>query len=47
MIPLVEVVRTEWTEPSAMDAMMDLLEKSGKTPVRVEKDLPGLIGNRL
>lgn len=47
MIPLVEVIRTEWTDEGAINAMMDLLLDAGKTPVRVEKDVPGFIGNRL
>ena len=47
MIPLVEVVSTEWTNDSAADMMMALLEEAGKTPVRVKKDVPGFIGNRL
>lgn len=47
MIPLVEVIRTEWTSQSAIDATMELLTAIGKTPVRVEKDVPGFIGNRL
>lgn len=47
MIPLVEVIRTEWTAPAAMEAMVALLAKAGKTPVRVDKDVPGFIGNRL
>lgn len=47
MIPLVEVIRTEWTEPAALDAMTAALAAAGKTPVRVEKDVPGFIGNRL
>lgn len=47
MIPLVEVIRTEWTDAAAMDAMVALLADAGKTPVRVEKDVPGFIGNRL
>jgi len=47
MIPLVEVIRTEWTQDAAMDQMMALLGAAGKTPVRVEKDVPGFIGNRL
>ncbi len=46
-IPLVEVIRTEWTDDSAMDAVMGVLSLSGKKPVRVEKDVPGFIGNRL
>ncbi|MFW2543732.1 3-hydroxyacyl-CoA dehydrogenase family protein [Primorskyibacter sp. 2E107] len=47
LIPLVEVIRTEWTDDAAMDAMMTLLTGAGKTPVRVEKDVPGFIGNRM
>ncbi|MEP3275556.1 MAG: 3-hydroxyacyl-CoA dehydrogenase family protein [Stappiaceae bacterium] len=47
MIPLVEVIRTEWTADAAMVDMVDLLGSVGKTPVRVEKDVAGFIGNRL
>ena len=47
MIPLVEVVKTEWTDPEAARATYDLLERAGKKPVMVEKDVPGFIGNRL
>lgn len=47
MIPLVEVIRTQWTDDSVMDRVMALLGSVGKQPVRVEKDVPGFIGNRL
>lgn len=47
MIPLVEVVSTEWTDDKVADDMMALLDDAGKTPVRVKKDVPGFIGNRL
>lgn len=47
MIPLVEVIRTGWTAEPAMATMMALLAGAGKTPVRVDKDVPGFIGNRL
>lgn len=47
MIPLVEVVKTEWTDPALAQRMHDLLAEVGKTPVIVEKDVPGFIGNRL
>ena len=47
MIPLVEVVKTEWTDPALAQTMVDLLADAGKTPVMVEKDVPGFIGNRL
>ena len=47
VIPLVEVVRTADTSDAAVEATMDLLADAGKTPVRVQKDVPGFIGNRL
>lgn len=47
MIPLVEVVKTEWTDPALAQTMFDLLADAGKTPAMVEKDVPGFIGNRL
>lgn len=47
LIPLVEVIRTADTSETAMSGMMALLADAGKTPVRVEKDVPGFIGNRL
>lgn len=47
MIPLVEVIRTQWTDEHTVIATMDILQAAGKTPVRVEKDVPGFIGNRL
>ncbi|MEM8732312.1 MAG: 3-hydroxyacyl-CoA dehydrogenase NAD-binding domain-containing protein [Pseudomonadota bacterium] len=47
MIPLVEVIKTEWTAPEVAMRVFDLLTDAGKTPVMVEKDVPGFIGNRL
>jgi len=47
MIPLVEIVRTEWTGTDVANRMTELLADAGKTPVIVEKDIPGFIGNRL
>lgn len=47
IIPLVEVVSTQWTDDTVADKMMALLAAVGKTPVRVKKDVPGFIGNRL
>lgn len=46
-IPLVEVIKTEWVDDDVADAMFELLKYVGKTPVMVEKDIPGFIGNRL
>ncbi len=47
MIPLVEVVKTEWTNAAVAKTVFELLQDAGKTPVMVEKDVPGFIGNRL
>jgi len=47
MIPLVEVIKTEWTDDRVAETMRSLLADCGKTPVMVEKDVPGFIGNRL
>lgn len=46
-IPLVEVIKTKWSAPWVATTMVDLLANAGKTPVVVEKDVPGFIGNRL
>lgn len=46
-IPLVEVIRTPKTSDATMDAVVEVLNNAGKKPVRVEKDVPGFIGNRL
>lgn len=47
MIPLVEVVKTQWTSTEVAQGTFDLLADAGKAPVMVEKDVPGFIGNRL
>jgi 3-hydroxybutyryl-CoA dehydrogenase len=47
LVPLVEVIGTEWTTPAAIDWTMKLHSAVGKTPAHVKKDVPGFIGNRL
>jgi 3-hydroxybutyryl-CoA dehydrogenase len=47
LVPLVEVIKTPSTAAAAVRTMTDLLEAVGKTPVTVEKDVPGFVGNRL
>lgn len=47
LVPLVEVIRTASTSDDALTSMTDLLNAAGKTPVTVEKDVPGFVGNRL
>ncbi len=47
LVPLVEVIGTEWTSPQAIDWTIALHRAAGKTPVHVKKDVPGFVGNRL
>jgi 3-hydroxybutyryl-CoA dehydrogenase len=47
LVPLVEVIETQWTSPAAVDFTMKLHADAGKTPAHVKKDVPGFIGNRL
>ena len=47
LVPLVEVIGTEWTSDPAIDFAMALHKSVGKTPVHVKKDVPGFVGNRL
>lgn len=46
-IPLVEVVKTQWTDDAVAQETLQLLIGAGKKAVLVEKDVPGFIGNRL
>ncbi len=47
LVPLVEVIGTQWTSQRAIDVTMKLHADIGKTPAHVKKDVPGFIGNRL
>ena len=47
LVPLVEVIQNEKTSDAVVRATMDLLSDAGKTPVRVRRDVPGFVGNRL
>jgi len=47
LMPLVEVIRGEDTQDEAVDQVVDLIRSIGKIPVKVNRDVPGFIGNRL
>jgi 3-hydroxybutyryl-CoA dehydrogenase len=47
LVPLVEVIGTQWTSQAAIDFTMTLHANAGKQPAHVKKDVPGFIGNRL
>ncbi len=47
LIPVVEVIRGDHTSDESMDTAFAVLEFVGKIPVRVQRDVPGFVGNRL
>jgi 3-hydroxybutyryl-CoA dehydrogenase len=47
LIPLVEVIKSNYTSEEVMDKTMELLQKVKKHPIRVNKDVPGFVANRL
>jgi 3-hydroxybutyryl-CoA dehydrogenase len=47
LVPLVEVIETQWTSPQTVEFTMELHRRAGKQPAHVKKDVPGFIGNRL
>ena len=47
LIPLVEIGRGEKTSQETVDVTTQLMTRIGKTPVLVQKEAPGFIGNRL
>ncbi len=47
LVPLVEVIGTQWTSQKAIDWTMQLHAAVGKKPAHVKKDVAGFIGNRL
>ena len=47
VLPCVEVIRGDQTGEDAFETIYALMEKVGKVPVRVLKDVPGFLGNRL
>jgi 3-hydroxybutyryl-CoA dehydrogenase len=47
LVPLVEVIGTQWTSLKAIAWTIALHKAAGKTPVHVKKDVPGFVGNRL
>ena len=47
LMPLVEIVRSPATSETTIKTVYDLLEGLGKSPVVVQKEVPGFIGNRI
>ncbi|MEJ2717445.1 MAG: 3-hydroxyacyl-CoA dehydrogenase family protein [Deltaproteobacteria bacterium] len=47
IVPTVEVVKSQWTSEQTMDTTIALLTKLRKLPVRINRELPGFIVNRI
>jgi 3-hydroxybutyryl-CoA dehydrogenase len=47
LIPLVEVIKAADTSDQTMQVTYDVLQKAGKRPIKVLKDVPGFVANRL
>lgn len=47
LIPLVEITKTEKTDPAAVETARDYYTLLGKEPIILQKDCPGYICNRL
>lgn len=47
VLPCVEVIKGAHTDPHVFETIYKLMEKVGKVPVKVLKDVPGFLGNRL
>lgn len=47
LVPLVEVVSADTTDPAVASRLEQLMNEVGKAPIRVNKDVPGFVGNRL
>lgn len=47
LVPLVEVVSSESTDPKGAEELVDLMKRLGKAPIWVKKDVPGFVGNRI
>src|SRR5262249_61739912 len=47
LVPLVEVIQTEWTSDEVVRRTIDLLAAAGRKPAHVRRDIPGFLGHRL
>lgn len=47
LVPLVEVIKTEYVSQDIVNQTYELLEEAGKMPVIVQKDVPGFLANRM
>lgn len=47
LVPLVEIVSSDSTDPKIAEGLCALMKDLGKAPIWVKKDVPGFVGNRI
>jgi 3-hydroxybutyryl-CoA dehydrogenase len=47
LVPLVEIVSAEFTDPKVAEGLLALMKGLDKAPIWVKKDVPGFVGNRI
>ncbi len=47
VLPCVEVIRGDRTDEAVFEKTYEIMESIGKKPIRVKKDVPGFLGNRM
>jgi len=47
LVPLVEIVSGDATDPGIAEGLCALMKDLGKAPIWVKKDVPGFVGNRI
>ncbi len=47
VLPCVEVIRSKYTADEVFEQTYRIMEAIGKKPIRVRKDVPGFLGNRM
>ncbi|MGH8637021.1 MAG: 3-hydroxyacyl-CoA dehydrogenase family protein [Burkholderiales bacterium] len=47
IVPLVEVICAEFTDPAVAEQVEAIMKSAGKVPVMVKKDIPGFLANRM
>jgi len=47
IVPTVEVVKSPWTSEETLETTYALMERIGKTPVKINREIPGFLINRI
>jgi 3-hydroxybutyryl-CoA dehydrogenase len=47
IVPTVEVVKSPWTSDDTLEATYELMARIGKTPVKINREIPGFLINRI